>query len=302
MPPAATDSSAPRPTPPELLDGGRESARGFYLPPAPRGRSWSVTGGGWEALSPGHYATRRDFPYWEIGYIAGGSGQLELAGRREALTVGSLHVIAPDTRRGRRSDSRRPLRRHYLWLAGPRVPSLLAAAGLTADSTRVADAPGELRDIFDWILREGESGADDRAALELLVRLLLHKAGRAARRADAPLIAAPRSSASSRRSYERCLSTIAAGGGRLRSTAELAAAARLRAETVCRLFQRFSDRPPGDHLRAARIHAARELLARPGARAKEVAAELGFADSFHFSRVFKAETGLSPRAWLARNR
>ncbi len=300
MPRPAPKPASPRPLPSDLLDGGHASCRGFFFPPAPRDRAWSVAGAGWEALPAGHYATRRDFPYWEIGYIAGGAGQLELGGRREALAAGSLHVIAPDTRRGRRSDARRPLRRHFLWLAGPRVPALLAAAGLAPDTTRVAQAPGELRDLFDWLLREGESGADDRTAVELLVRLLLHKAGRAARRADAPLIAASSAAASARENYERCLAAIAASAGRLRTTAELAASAGLRAETVCRLFQRFSDRPPGDHLRAARVRAARELLARPGARAKEVAAELGFADAFHFSRVFKSETGLSPRAWLGR--
>jgi AraC-like DNA-binding protein len=44
---------------------------------------------------------------------------------------------------------------------------------------------------------------------------------------------------------------------------------------------------------------AAERLAAPGARVKEVAAELGFADAFHFSRLFKAELGMSPRAWRA---
>ncbi len=292
----------PRRTPAELIDGGHEAARRFYLGPPDRPRAWNVIGGGWQAFAAGGYAVRRDFPYWEIGYVGSGSGRLEAGARREALTTGSLHVAAPDTRRGLRADNRRPLRRHYLWLAGEGVPALLTAAGLSPGTSRVAESPGELRELFDWILREGESGTEDRRAIELLVRLLLHKVARAARRIEAPLIAAAPGGASARDGYERCLAAIAAADGKLRSTAELAAAAGLRSETVCRLFQRFSDRQPGAHLRAARIRSAQALLLRPGSRAKEVAVALGFADAFHFSRLFRQETGLSPRAWLARNR
>ena len=53
-------------------------------------------------------------------------------------------------------------------------------------------------------------------------------------------------------------------------------------------------------MRRRRMRLAAERLRLPGARVKQVAAELGFADAFHFSRVFKAELGVSPRACRGR--
>lgn len=41
---------------------------------------------------------------------------------------------------------------------------------------------------------------------------------------------------------------------------------------------------------AVRLHA-------PGTLVKQVAAELGFSDPFHFSRAFKSIFGLSPEAF-----
>ncbi|MFC3230039.1 helix-turn-helix domain-containing protein [Marinibaculum pumilum] len=53
-------------------------------------------------------------------------------------------------------------------------------------------------------------------------------------------------------------------------------------------------------IRARRMAAARIRLADPARRGHSVATiayGLGFADPAHFSRLFKAETGLSPRDW-----
>ena len=106
--------------------------------------------------------------------------------------------------------------------------------------------------------------------------------------------------AGARASFERCRALADTEAARLRGAAELAAAAGLRTETLCRLFRRFLDTTPGAYLRARRMRLAAERLREPGARVKEVAAALGFADAFHFSRVFKAETGMTPKAWRQR--
>jgi AraC-like DNA-binding protein len=291
-------------TPPALAEPAAVESRRFFRAGGRRGAGggWRVVGGGWEMLAAGSYAQRRDFPYWEIEYIAGGRGVAELAGRREALGAGAVYAVGPEMRRGRRSDVRRPLRRHYLWIDGAGAEAALRAAGLGIGRVRLVDVPGEAREVFEWILREGaRRGAGAEAVVSHLAKVLLLKL--AASREPGAAAAGPggeeTGDASARTSFERCRELIDAEAARLKSTAEIAAAAGLRSETVCRLFKRFLDTTPGDYLRGRRVRLAAERLREPGARVKEVAAALGFADAFHFSRVFRSETGLSPRAWRA---
>jgi AraC-like DNA-binding protein/mannose-6-phosphate isomerase-like protein (cupin superfamily) len=47
-----------------------------------------------------------------------------------------------------------------------------------------------------------------------------------------------------------------------------------------------------------KIKEARELLMQPGVKITDIAYELGFSSSQHFSTVFKKSTGLSPGEWL----
>ncbi len=293
-------------TPPALAEPAAAEARRFFRPAGRRGAGsgWRVVGGGWESQAAGSYAQRRDFPYWEIEYILGGRGLAELAGRREALGAGAVYAVGPEMRRGRRSDVRRPLRRHYLWLDGAGAEAALRAAGLVEGKVRLVDAPGEAREVFEWILREGaRRGPAAEATVSHLAKVLLLKLAAAREAGAAALAAGPggeeAADASARASFERCRELVDAEAARLKSTAEIAAAAGLRSETVCRLFKRFLDTTPGDYLRGRRVRLAAERLREPGARVKEVAAALGFADAFHFSRVFRAETGQSPRAWRA---
>lgn len=290
-------------TPPALIEPAAADARRFFRPASGRrgGRSWRVVGGGRETLAAGSYAQRRDFLYWEVEYIVGGRGQAEIGGRREALATGAAYAVAPDMRRGRRSDVRRPLRRFYLWIEGDGAGEALAGIGLAEGRVRMVEAPGEVREVFEWILREGvRPGAAAEETLTHLARVLLLKLSAARGATEVAGPAGPDAGDdSARMNFERCRELVDAEAERLKSTAEIAAAAGLRSETVCRLFKRFLDTTPGDYLRSRRVRIAAERLREPGARVKEVAAALGFADAFHFSRVFRAEMGVSPRVWRA---
>ena len=66
---------------------------------------------------------------------------------------------------------------------------------------------------------------------------------------------------------------------------------------LCRLFRRYDQQTPYQYLMRLKMNAAAERLQDPGALVKQVAAELGFGDPFHFSRVFKSIFGLSPEAF-----
>lgn len=61
-------------------------------------------------------------------------------------------------------------------------------------------------------------------------------------------------------------------------------------------FKEVLGRSPGDHLTEWRLTVAQERL-RAGQSVTSVAAELGYASTSSFSRVFAQRIGLSPRAW-----
>ncbi|PRB14178.1 AraC family transcriptional regulator [Microbacterium sp. MYb62] len=63
-------------------------------------------------------------------------------------------------------------------------------------------------------------------------------------------------------------------------------------------FKEVLGRSPGDYLTEWRLTIAQEQL-RAGMSVSSVAAELGYASSSAFSRVFAQRLGHSPRAWLA---
>ena len=65
--------------------------------------------------------------------------------------------------------------------------------------------------------------------------------------------------------------------------------------SVSRLFRTYARCSFVEYLTSRRVERAKELIKRePTRRMKEIACEAGFSDPLYFSRVFRAETGLSP--------
>jgi AraC-like DNA-binding protein len=298
-------------TPPGLAGAAGEGARRFFRawPEVRRGRAaagrFRVVGGGWEVGPAGDYTQRRSFPYLTIEYIVGGRGWVELGGRREGVGPDCVYAAEPDMRFGRRSDARRPLRRYYLWLEGAEAAALVAAAGLGRGRVRRVRAPAEWVEPWEWLLQEGMAkGAQADALREQIVRALLLKLADGSEAAGAAVLSggAAEGGGRARVSFERCRELVEAGAVKLRNLGDIAAAAGLQRATVCRLFRRFADTTPETYLRSCKLQEAARRLALPGARVKAVAAELGFADAFHFSRVFRAALGAAPREYRARSR
>ncbi len=65
----------------------------------------------------------------------------------------------------------------------------------------------------------------------------------------------------------------------------------------CRLFKQVSGETPMRFFMRRKIELSKEMLAA-GERNSDIAAAIGFADEFHFSRSFKKITGISPRQYV----
>ena len=52
-----------------------------------------------------------------------------------------------------------------------------------------------------------------------------------------------------------------------------------------------------DYLTGLRIARARELLADPARTVKDISRMVGYADPNYFSRIFKKQTGMTPREY-----
>jgi AraC-like DNA-binding protein len=81
---------------------------------------------------------------------------------------------------------------------------------------------------------------------------------------------------------------------------ELAGLAGLERSHYCRRFKRQTGLPPLAWFQRARIEAAGYLLADPDIPLAEIARRFAFADEFHFSKAFRAWSGLPPGRYRSR--
>lgn len=81
------------------------------------------------------------------------------------------------------------------------------------------------------------------------------------------------------------------------SIAKLAASLHLSEEHLRRLFRHGTGMSPYQYYLELKIHRARRLLGETRLPVKAIARMLGFESPFHFAKVFKQRTGISPAQW-----
>ncbi len=274
---------------PHLLSQQVAAARYFFLDLNPNPRAAvQLAFGGREQCRPDYRISRRNFGYHGLEYVTAGSGWVTLEGRRVDLRAGSVFAYSSDMPCAIGTIESDPMIKYFFCFSGRSGRTRLSHSGVAAGSVRTLENHSEVRTLAEEIIREGQgSSRHARKICATLFDLLLLKladAGPGQQDSAEP----------ARRNFLRCKALIDADVTDLRTLGEIATRVGLEKSSVCRLFRQFLGTSPYQYLLRQKMNRAAESLLHHGGLVKEVAAQMGYPDPFHFSRGFKAVHGKSP--------
>jgi AraC-like DNA-binding protein len=277
---------------PDFFSADVAEARRFYrdLNPA-RSRQVVVVCGGLEHCTPDYTIRRDSFPFYSIEYVARGRGEVKLNSRSFPLQPGRVFSYGPDISQHITGDPGNPLVKYFVDFAGARGAELLCSCDLSPGRVSEVFPANTLQPLFNELIQAGLQARRESAALcaRLLECVALKIAG-----ARAPLGGAETLAFTT---YQQCRNHIEQHSLRLRTLEQIASECHVNNAYLCRLFRRYGDESPYQYLLRLKMNFAAERLQEPGVLVKQLAAETGFSDPFHFCRVFRSVLGLSPTAF-----
>lgn len=247
-----------------------------------------VVSGGREQCLPDYRVDRDDFPFFSIEFVARGKGMLTLAETRHPLSAGSVFTYGPGVSQRIITDRTEPMVKYFVDFSGARARERMTGAGLAPGTFLQVSAIDEIQRLFEDLIANGKSGG--RYSPQICTAILEHLSFKIAERGISQLHDQSRAYAT----YDQCRRYIQEHFARLDNLAQIAEECHIDPAYLCRLFRRFDEQTPHQVLLRRKMNHAAERLRDPDALVKQVARELGFADAFAFSRIFKRVFGLSP--------
>jgi AraC family L-rhamnose operon transcriptional activator RhaR len=245
--------------------------------------------------------------YFEVCLVGRyGSGCFTVQNQELAISPGSVFFARPGVLH-RIQNTARPLMELF-WVSFAVVPqadsagppseaSTLAQAFasspvvVTNDSGVVAATWNALRAVAEAQLRSGTLAQLEHLKAALLLALM--QAGTQA--AEQPPVSSPPASGASEHSLARLVTRyIHDNLDRGLSVPELAAHAHVSTRHLARLMKTFAGTSPAAYIERARMDRARALLRGSDTPIKTVAAQVGYADVHHFTRVFRRNFAVAP--------
>ncbi len=285
-------SSKPSILKPAFFSDKVRAARWFYLDLSPPPDvPLAVVCGGCEVCQSDYAIHRTAFAYSAIEFVAEGRGSLVLAGQSYDLLPGTIFSYAGDVEHHITSDIEQPLVKYFVNFTGSRGGQLLEKYGLAPGSRGRVFTPADIQEVFESLIHNGLKATRFSEALcATLVEYLIVKMAESlvpGEAAQTPAFA----------TYQRCRQHIQAQHPRLKTLGQIAKECHVDPAYLCRLFHRYDHQSPYQFLVRLKMNLAAQRLQSPGVLVKQVAAELGFADPFHFSRAFKKVLGVSPEGF-----
>ncbi len=253
---------------------------------------FSIVSAGREECAANYEIQRSGFSYFAIEYIAHGRWELESDHGKHEIGPGYVFAYSPKT-----SYRLKPLDHHHL------VKFFVDFKGLGAHQ-KIMDAQLDfgvpvpllntrwIHDIFDQILALSSSQRSfAKSAGTLLTELMFMRI-----KEDRLNVSGADSHAHV--TYMRCRRHILKQFASITRIEEIARACHIDAAYLSRLFKRFAGETPYQFLIRLKMASAAEILLAQNTTVKDVAAQVSFDDPYHFSRVFKAHHGLSPKHFV----
>jgi AraC-like DNA-binding protein len=264
----------------------------YYLNLTPPGDPRDVViCGGREQCAPAYRIERSDFAYHAIEFVADGRGALAMGGATYTLKPGMLFSYGPGVPHTIGSDPASPLLKYFVDFAGGDLAALLRRTVFARGVPLYASRPFRIRDILETLMTTGNTPSRHRDALcTLLLRQLILTIDDTAM--DPESAASP-----AWHTYLRCREHIERHVLRIATVRDAARQCFVDPAYLARLFKRFAEESPLQLLNRLKMNRAAELLGNRDLLVKEAAEAVGFADPYHFSRVFKRVYGIPPETF-----
>ena len=278
----------------ELISPAVSNGTYFFLEMVPRTDGpVSVAFGGRELCGEDYSVQRGTFPFPTLEYVAEGSGQVSFGrGEPQPLQAGALFACGPGIAFHMKTSPGGTMMKYFVCLTGRGARAVIERYVPVFGRTTTLPLRGDLRDLFDLMIREGsEHTSSARDICAHMIQLLLlkisdirqHRGGR-----PSP----------AREKFLKCKALIDEDAGRFSSLNDIAAELHVEASGLNRLFRRYQGVSPYQYLLRRKMNLAAQDLIRNGGFVKEAANRAGYPDPYHFSRVFKSVHGVSPAHFL----
>jgi AraC family transcriptional regulator len=281
---------------PSVLFASQVSATRYYCPELPRTpQPLEVVCAGWEDCRSDYDLVRRSFPWFGVELIARGKGGLEIEGGRHPLRTGIVFCYSPTTSLRITADREHPFLKYFVIFAGTKQRHAMLRGPLRVNHVLQALYPQELQEILEHVITEGNRKSEASVAIAAdYLRIFFQKLHESTEEARG---AAAVTSSRALGSFLHAKSFLEENFARLTRAEDASRELGMAPETLCRLFQRFSDDSPYQLLLKLRVNLAVDLLLGTDLLVKQIAERVGFDDPFHFSRVFRRMQGISPAAF-----